>query len=270
MIDIGDSAPLWVTAAAGADSVSVDVTSPTGVVRSGVWTSGGGPSGVLTIGVTAMGYMTYVTAAEAGEHAVVWTVTDGSVQTITRDVMTVTAVADMPAVSLDEVRAHLGVSSRATDEQLRSVALVATETAESYTGRRYRQSTVTESYTGHGQAYLVLLQAPFVSLTTVTIDGVAVANTQVTGTGLLMHPSGSWPGTNIGAISVTYVAGRAPTARARHGILEIVRHLWDTQRGGTQLPRQGGGGDEWDPRMSFTVPRRVAELLDHDSDVGIA
>jgi hypothetical protein len=57
-------------------------------------------------------------------------------------------------------------------------------------------------------------------------------------------------------------------ARVRLAVLELTRHLWETQRGGSNQPRQAGSGDDWDPRSGYAIPHRVAELLQADMAPG--
>jgi hypothetical protein len=63
-------------------------------------------------------------------------------------------------------------------------------------------------------------------------------------------------------IVVTYVTGPpggVVPGYIRQGLLVLVEHLWATQRGGSNLPRKAGAGDEYDSRRSYTLPRRVLE-----------
>jgi hypothetical protein len=275
VIDVGDPLPLSVEirAAGGAlddpGALSVTVTLPDGSTAAGGWTSVGGSTGALSIVRQAVGlFSAYLVAAQSGSYSVAWVATGANASTW-RDIVVVQPATPQAAVSLDELRQHLGVSVRVRDDQLRALALVATEAAEDYAVRWFRPRQVVEQHTG-GRRVLVLRRAPAVSVVGVAVDGQAVDGTlRLSPGGLLYHPRGYWPDSTPYGIEVTYLAGAAPVAKARHGILELARHLWETQRGGSNLPRQSGAESEWDPRAAFSVPRRVAELLDGDADSGI-
>jgi hypothetical protein len=139
---------------------------------------------------------------------------------------------------------------------------------ERYTRKVWRRSTVTAELHSGGTDVLYLRQAPVVSVTSVTDTGVAVTASTYTldaPTGRLFfgdtRSTGCWTAGQEN-ISVTYVtgppAGVVP-AYIRQGLLVLVEHLWATQRGGSNLPRKAGAGDEYDTRRSYTLPRRVLE-----------
>ena len=278
MYDISDPIPLGVevrdSAGALADpgALAVTITLPDGSTLTGGWTAAA-TSGVVGITRASAGsFQAAYTAAQAGLHAVRWVAT-GANACAYSDTFVVAGAADIPAVSLDDLRAHLGSGTRAQDELLRQIALVSTELAEDHTGRYYRRRTFTETHAG-GKPVVRLLASPVQSVTSVVVDGTPVTDwTLEASAGLLWRDASgteTWP-PGPGAVVVTFVAGySAPPAKARQGILEIARHLWDTQRGGAQLPRQAGASDGWDPRAGFSLPRRAAELLDGDNAPGFA
>ena len=43
-------------------------------------------------------------------------------------------------------------------------------------------------------------------------------------------------------------------------VLELTKHLWGSQQGGSVRQAQRGSGD-WNPTMAFALPNRVKELL---------
>jgi hypothetical protein len=72
-------------------------------------------------------------------------------------------------------------------------------------------------------------------------------------------------------ISVTYVAGYAnPPAAAKQGVLEVIRHLWQTQRGSMSVMGRNIAGDETYTTPTYSLPRRAMELLDPVSLPGMA
>ena len=48
-------------------------------------------------------------------------------------------------------------------------------------------------------------------------------------------------------------------ANIQHGVRQLIRHLWNFQRGGSNVPRQAGADSEVDPRSGYTVPYAVLE-----------
>lgn len=170
--------------------------------------------------------------------------------------------------TLAQLKAHLNITSPTTDAQLALFLEVATDLAERYTGRPWTPRSVTQVADG-GKSAILLHGTPVQSIDAVVENGTALAVgtwTVDASAGILYR--GGPTSTGVWAcgyqnVSVTYTAGPASApATVRHAILELARHLWDTQRGGSQLPRQAGAGDEWDPRAGFSMPRRVVELLD--------
>lgn len=72
-------------------------------------------------------------------------------------------------------------------------------------------------------------------------------------------------------ISVTYVAGYAnPPMSAKQGVLEIIRHLWTSQRGAMNVMGRQLTGDELYSTPTYSLPRRAMELLDPVSLPGLA
>jgi len=71
-------------------------------------------------------------------------------------------------------------------------------------------------------------------------------------------------------IHIVYVAGFATTpADIVQAVALLTSHLWETQRGATRRPGMGGE-DGYDPRASYTWPRRVQEIAASRYIPGIA
>jgi hypothetical protein len=81
---------------------------------------------------------------------------------------------------------------------------------------------------------------------------------------------GYWTG-GFNNIKVTYVAGYVnPPMSAKQGVLEIIRHLWQTQRGAINVMGRTQTGDELYTGSTYSLPRRAMELLDPTSFPGMA
>ena len=176
-------------------------------------------------------------------------------------------------VTVQEAKRHLRINTFDSDDQLSAMVEVATDACQQYTGRTWAPTTVTETHDG-GKTALALRATPVQSITSVTVNGVAIANSECyydATTGLLYRGLPPWPTywtPGIGNVVVTFLAGAATVPPSiRHGVLEMTRHLWETQSG-AYGPRSGPG-DEWDPTAGFSIPRRVAELWRPYRAVGI-
>lgn len=263
IIDVGDLLPDFgftvVSNSTGAltapSSFAVTLTAPDGTT----------PAVTVTNPSTGIYGVAHV-ATMAGRYVAVGTATgngcDGA-STLIWDVEA-TGADQQPIVSVDELRVHLGKGLTTSDDELRRYALIGTELAEEWLGRTLRRRTVTERHDG-GMPEVLLLVSPVLSVTSVTADGAALAASAYDLddlAGILISKSGAFPG-GRNDLAVTYLAGPAGNLAARYGqgVREIARHLWDTQRGGSNLPRQQGAEDVWTSGAGWSVPRRVMELL---------
>jgi uncharacterized phiE125 gp8 family phage protein len=265
VIDVGDPLPdlgvmVYNTAGALATAtVTLTITLPDGTSTA--------PS--VTSASTGVYSATYTTTM-AGRHVARWTatnITGGATQERYEATYDVSSAANS-IVGLDDAKTYLRITGSGDDDPLRDVLEAASDLCERYTRKTWRRSTVTAELHSGGSDVIYLRQAPVVSVTSVTDTGVAVSSSTYTldaPTGRLFfgdtRSTGCWTAGQEN-ISVTYVtgppAGVVP-AYIRQGLLVLVEHLWATQRGGSNLPRKAGAGDEYDTRRSYTLPRRVLE-----------
>lgn len=200
-------------------------------------------------------YVAAFTPTQAGMHSAVFTATGANASVGPVDFY-VHPPAGLALVTLDEARAHLNRTSTTGDDELRGIIDVASAACERWTDRYWRRRTVVATLDGGGS---VLLRADAIAVTTVTDAGLAVTGWTLRSPGILAPAGGRW----VGPVVVTYSAGPADGLTPepiRQGVLELVRHLWDTQRGGSNLPRQGGVDDVYGARDGYALPRRVLEL----------
>lgn len=172
--------------------------------------------------------------------------------------------------TLEEAKTHLRITLDDSDAQLTAMLEVATELCESFVGGPLSEATFTETFDGGRPA--VQLRRPVTQILSVSDDGTALTvESDVTLSdyaGLLYRGTGTggffnWSGTR-GSVVVQYKAGYpadAVPAILKHACLEALRHLWTTQRGGMPSPNDDIG-DEYAPGSSYSLPRRVMELLD--------
>lgn len=166
-------------------------------------------------------------------------------------------------ISLADAKSHLGVEATSNDDEIAWAILVASELAERITDKAMRRRTLVETYAGGGGA-LLLRHSPVLSVTSVTEDGTAASGWVLDGAaGVLWRSSNgaqAWGG-GVQGVTVTYVVGMdVVPAPLRHGVRELVRHLWESQRGGFNL-RGGEPSEAYFTEALSTVPKRIWELL---------
>ncbi len=256
--DLGDVAALSVAitdttgAAANAGAVALTITLPDGTTTTPTVTNPATGS-----------YTAAYTPTQSGRFGVRWVATGVNACAFT-DAFTVMDPTDSPVVALSEVKRHLNITSSTSDEELRSFLATAQMAGERYTGRVFGRRTVTATLTG-GTSVLALTVLPIVSVTTVVENGVTLTAADFVAdldAGVLYRAGGAvWDVSDRNTITVTYVAGYTnQPATDRQGVLEMVRHLWETQRGSmATFPR---GGDDYTPGAGYSIPNRVRELWD--------
>lgn len=258
MIDLGDLYPLTL-AIRDADGVLADATEVTlTITLPDLTTVSPSPSNPTT-GRYEYDYPT----VQAGRHVARWVATGVNAGSYT-EVFDVREAAPDLIVSLVDTKRHLNMSLTDTgpDEELRGFIEAATPVVEDVTG-----PVVVRTYTEvHSSGSLLVLgNSPVVSLTSLTavltggtsyaVDGVDLDGE----TGIVRRLDG---GVFTGPLRSTYKAGRpVVAANITQGAKEVIRHMWDTQRGHSGA-RPGFGEEEFVQTGSgFTIPRRVYELL---------
>lgn len=269
--DLGDVATLSVNvkdstgAAANAGAMVCTVTAPDGTTSTPSITNT--PVGTYTVSYTT---------TLVGRHSFCWVATGANAGAYT-DVFDVDDPAELPIVSLADLKAHLNITTTTDDEELRDTLAAATEAAENYCNRPLRRKTVTETHNG-SCGPILLWRAPVVSVTSVVESGTTLTASDYfvnASAGLLYRGTTSatfeWY-EGMQNVVVTYVAGYADPPRvAQQAVKELARHLWESQRGSVALPSIGGIDDGYTSAgTSYTIPYRVRELLDPLRMPGIA
>lgn len=277
--DLGDvvSLGITITNAAGAPenatAVTASVTSPDGVtVATAVTNSGAGL------------YDTSFVPTFAGRYLYKFIAT-GSNASAYMDEFSVRDSSSISIVSLDEVKQHLNFSTDnyGQDEELRRFVDAATDLSENYVGCVLGRKVITdELYDGNTDS--IRLRNPrAISITSVVENSATIPAAgyalDYTGQRITRITTNSVTGPNyfgifspgINNIKISYVAGFInPPAAAKQGVLEVVRHLWQTQRGAANVITRNQTGDDFMPGSTFSLPRRCMELLDQMTLPGIA
>lgn len=176
-------------------------------------------------------------------------------------------------VTLAEAKLHLNITGTDSDAELAGFISAATQPCEDVVGAVVNR-TVVEVFDG-GRAQLPLSHRPVSSITSVVDTGTTLSASSYTvnaESGVLTLVAGPSPLpflVGVQSVTVTYVAGRVASTAAvatsaygniRMAALIIVQHLWETQRPAAAGPFTQGV-DDFDPRYSFSIPRRATELL---------
>jgi hypothetical protein len=196
-----------------------------------------------------------------------WTATTESPFTVTSGVVYAEPVEPVSMVSLAEIKKFLNITGGADDAEVAEFAAVASKMCEDRTGRAWIVADRTEEFVGGSSS--LFLSAPVASVTEVVEDGATLASGdyRVRAYGILAREGCAW-GSDV---TVTYTAGvtTIPTP-VRDGVKLLTRHLWETQRGGSRLPRRGVDEDTYNPGATYSLPRRVLELWAPYTAPGIA
>ncbi len=261
-IDLGAAYPIAFDitdengAAANAVTVTLTITLPDGTTTSPVVTNPPGTTGAYRY--------TYLPAT-AGRYS--WAAVTATPNTAWGDAFNVRAYASL--LSLAEAKTHLNITGTGDDDELRNFLAAATELIESKVGVCVRRTFTDRVNEGHPA--IVLPHRPVLSVTSVTSAQPggptwATAQLVVDGEAGTVTPLWGAPVFWWGPWDVVYVCGRQVIPeRFLHACKELVRHLWETQRGAA--PPSVLQGEEvftTSTGFAFTYPRRVLEAIDAD------
>jgi hypothetical protein len=171
----------------------------------------------------------------------------------------------MSVVDLEDVKAHLNITGDGNDTELQAFIDAAEAAIAAQVGPLEPETRTDRVRSAAGT--LVLPVSPVVSMTSVTnadtteilVDDLYLDTTAA----VITYGDGvSW--VTPGFYDVTYVAGRETCpADLLLAIKELVRHLWQTQRGPTSRPGSRGSDATANtvPGAAYLLPFRVMELL---------
>ncbi|NUR28502.1 MAG: hypothetical protein HOV76_32370 [Hamadaea sp.] len=169
----------------------------------------------------------------------------------------------MSAVLLDDVKTFLNRTDNSDDDELLAMIDRAEAILAVRVGPLEPTIVVDEVHWGHGP--ILLRKWPVLSVTSATSNGVPVADLQLdVQTGVLYGTFAC--AYRYATTTVTYTAGREwLTADLQAAILELVRHLWLTQR--VPGTRRGFSAGEPDERTvqgisNYLLPYRVQTLIE--------
>lgn len=177
----------------------------------------------------------------------------------------------MSVILLADAKAHLNITVATHDTELQD-KLDAAEAAVAKKCGPLSSVARTERVRGGGTG-LVVRETPVVSLTSVTpVGGSAytLADLDVdTSAGVIEFDSGArFP---VGRYDVVYQAGRTSLPDDLVlGVLECLRHMWQTQRGPTGRPGSTTSAETANtmPGAAYMMPFRVLELIGPHIQVG--
>jgi hypothetical protein len=273
--DLGDVVPLGIAitdasgVAANATTVVLTITAPDGTTTT--------PS--VTNSSTG-NYDATFTPTQAGRHRINWLAT-GTNASAWADEFTVRDNTRHPVISWSDALAHLNIPANAAPEdELRRFMDAAEDLAEQYVGTILGRATFTETHDG-GYDHIRLRKPCALSVASVYENGVLVdpSNYYIDPSGQRLYRRGSgsfgyslssmWAA-GVQSVVVTYTSGYLVTPPAvQQGVLEILRHLWQTQRGAVNVMNRTGSGDDFYTASTYSLPRRAMELLDQASLPGM-
>lgn len=172
----------------------------------------------------------------------------------------------MAVVALPDLKIFLNIPATDTahDDELQRMLDRAAKILAQRVGPLTPVTVTDEVHTGPGP--LLLKRYPVVSVTSATTSGVAVTDLDLDADAGVLH--GVFNSVHR-KTKVTYVAGRtALPADLEAAVLELTKHLWDSQRvSGTTRPGfqgyGGGSGDTEPPAGSgYLLPYRVQSLIE--------
>lgn len=180
----------------------------------------------------------------------------------------------MSVLSLSDAKQHLNITSGDNDAELLTFIGRAQAAIEQKVGPLSSTAT-TERVPGQCEA-LVLTSTPAVSLTSVTpVGGTALTVGDLyldTTSGLVTYSNagGYFGSANY---TVVYQAGRATVPDdLEYAVAELLKHLWQTQRGGAKRPGMGGSDSYSNtlPGAAYAFPFRVEQLIAPHLQAGFA
>ena len=220
---------------------------------------------------------------QVGRHIIAWSAGTTWSQAYS-DIFEVRDINDIGIVGYDEVLEFLNIpAASANENEVRRFIDASTDLAETYVGQVLGRRTFTNELYDGGTEFIRIRNPKAISITSVTENGLAVSASNYvldyTGQRLYRIGSGTLYATNsygywtqgMNNVSITYVAGYVnPPMSAKQGVLEIIRHLWQTQRGAINVMSRTQSGDELYSTPTYSLPRRAMELLDPTSFPGLA
>ena len=276
--DLGDKVYLtWNTVdssgnAVNPGTVTLNITQPDATTSS-----------VTTATSTTGTYTASFLPTQVGRHILAWSATGAYPQAYS-DIFEVRDINDIGIVGYDEVLEFLNIpAASANENEVRRFIDASTDLAETYVGQVLGRRTFTDELYDGGTEFIRIRNPKAISITSVTENGLAVPDSNYvldyTGQRLYRIGSGTLYATNsygywtqgMNNVSITYVAGYVnPPMSAKQGVLEIIRHLWQTQRGAINVMSRTNSGDELYSTPTYSLPRRAMELLDPTSFPGLA
>jgi hypothetical protein len=220
---------------------------------------------------------------QVGRHIIAWAAT-GSWPQAYSDIFEVRDINDIGICGYDEVLEYLNIpAASANENEIRRFIDAATDLAETYVGQVLGRRTFTNELYDGGTEFIRIRNPKAISITSVyENDALVSASNYVldyTGQRLYRIGSGTLYATNsygywtagMNNVKITYVAGYVnPPMSAKQGVLVIIKHLWESQRGAMNVMGRVLGGDELYSTPTYSLPRRAMELLDPTSFPGMA
>jgi len=208
-------------------------------------------------------YQVTLTPSQSGRFVIRW-LAQGVNASSYMDEFKVRSSALVAPFSFQDAKDYLNLKHTVDEDELRRFIDTASAKMERYLRRIIGRRTFTDTFSG-GQMEHFFLNATVISIGSVKESGVTLDPTSYVLDSMgfsIRRTDGQVFERGLFNIEITYVAGYAdPPADVVHGTLDLLRHLWDTQRGPTSV-LASSTSDDYDSRSTYSLPRRVRELVD--------
>ena len=216
---------------------------------------------------------------QLGHYQYVWTATGAGAGVSAPAGFEVIDPFEVLVLSLQDAKVALNIPQTDTtdDAELQRKLASIESSLERFTGGPILNRAITERVDATSSPWeLRLMKRPLVSVTTATDISTGmvldITDTELdTNAGFLRRKSGVPFGGVSRIYTVVYVAGwgTAVPAAIADAAAVIIKHLWETQRGGaTIIPSQGGNEMATLPGFGYMIPNLAAEQLAPFARVG--
>lgn len=262
-VDLGDPLPNFGTTVydatgvlANAGAMVVTLTFPDGL---GGVTTKTSPADLTVTNASTGRYTSFWLSTALGEHRARWVAT--GLNASAREQVWQVGAQDL-ILGVDAARAWLRSTKPVAEDELRAVLASIADVCEHHTRKTWRRTIVTAEEHLGVCGPVRLRKFPAAQLSSVTVNG-----STVTDVFLDRRRGQVWRGSSTarigfrGDVVVSYVAGPLDGVvpdRILLGCRLLLGHVWETQRGGSNLPRRSGAEDDINPAISL-VPSRVRQ-----------
>lgn len=208
-------------------------------------------------------YQVTISPTQAGRYVIRWTAVGENASAWT-DEFKVRSLDLVAPFSFQDAKDYLNLKRDVDDEELRRFIDTASTKMQKYLRRIIGRRNFVETYNG-GYSEIFFKNLTAFNIISITEDGVTLDPSAYVldpqGFSVIRR-DGQVFSAGLANIEISYQAGYSdPPADIVHGTLDLLRHLWETQRGAISVLAPTTS-DDYDTRSTYSLPRRVRELVD--------